>query len=139
MEIKLTQYQKITLTLFCFSIAILGFMLKLPKVFRHHDKELHSMFYFAAALFLNVLFKKRHLQIFIFLSLLGVAIEFVQEYSNKFWPPPKHGRFDIEDIFSNIKGLILFSIVWILINFISYLLKSDNKQTTIFGFLKNSK
>ena len=49
---------------------------------------MHSLFYFLAAAFLNIFFAKkiifRHVVIFIFLILFGIAIEFAQEYSNKF-------------------------------------------------------
>lgn len=124
MEIKLTGYQKFLLAFFCFSIAIIGFMIKLPSVLRNYDKELHSMFYFGAALFLNVLFIKRHLFIFIFLFLFGVAIEFSQQYSNKFFTKRIHGRFDIEDVYSNVKGLLLFSTIWFFISFINYFNKN---------------
>lgn len=125
MEIKLTNYQKLLLTFFCFSIAIIGFMIKLPSVFRNYDKELHSLFYFVAALFLNVLFRKRHLFIFIFLFLFSVAIEFSQQYSNKFFSKRIHGRFDIEDVYSNVKGLLLFSAIWYFTRLISYLIKKN--------------
>lgn len=136
MQIKLTLYQKFILTFFCFSIAIVGFMIKLPSVFRHYDKELHSIFYFGAALFLNVLFNKRHLIIFIFLFLFGVGIEFSQEFSNRFFQKRIHGRFDIDDVYSNLKGLILFSIIWFFVRFIYFIFKK-NKLNPLFGFLKN--
>lgn len=125
MEIRLTVNQKILLTLFCFSIAFIGFMIILPAVFRHFDKELHSIFYFVAALFLNVLFSNRHLFILIFLFLFGVAIEFSQQYSNKFFTKRIHGQFDIEDVYSNVKGLILFSAIWYIIHFVSHLVKKN--------------
>jgi hypothetical protein len=125
MEIKLTVYQKLLLTFFCFSIAIIGFMIKLPSVFRNYDKELHSMFYFSAALFLNILFRKRHLFIFIFLFLFGLAIEFSQQYSNKLFNKKIHGRFDIDDVYSNVKGLLLFSVIWFFISFINYLFNKN--------------
>lgn len=125
MEIKLSVNQKLLLTFFCFSIAIIGFMIKLPSVFRHYDKELHATFYFCAALFLNALFVKRHLFIFVCLFLFGVAIEFSQHYSNKFFNKRIHGRFDIEDVYSNVKGLLLFSAIWSFIRFISYLVKKN--------------
>lgn len=135
MVIKFTTNQKLILVFFCFSIAIIGFMFKLPYAFRKYDKELHSMFYFCAALFLNILFNKRHLIIFIFLFLFGVAIEFSQQYSNKFFSRRIHGRFDIEDVYSNLKGLIIFSIIWLFISLTNYLLKKNSKQTSM-GFLK---
>jgi hypothetical protein len=130
MEIKLTIYQKLLLSFFFFSFSIAGFMIKLPFVFRHHDKELHSFFYFIAALFLNVLFVKRHLIIFCSLLLFGIAIEFAQEYSNKFFSRRIHGRFDKEDVFANFKGLILFTIVWFVVSFISYLFKKNHQSET---------
>jgi hypothetical protein len=129
MELKLTVHQKLILTFFCFSIAIVGFIIKLPHVFRHYDKELHSLFYFSAALFLNVLFVKRHLIIFFSLLLFGVLIEFAQGYSNKFFRKRIHADFDKEDIYSNLKGLILFSNIWLFLSSVNYLLKKTvNKK-----------
>jgi hypothetical protein len=131
MELKFTLSQKLILTFFCFSLAIVGFMLKLPNVFRHHDKELHSMFFFSAALFLNVLFVKRQLIIFFSLLLFGVAIEFAQGYSKIICPKLKHGNFDKEDIYSNLKGLILFSLIWIFFSSLNYLLKKSKTKNHI--------
>jgi hypothetical protein len=116
---KLFQNKKSNLFLaFLFLVfSIIGFMVKLPSVFRHYDKELHSLFYFLAAAFLNVLFAKkrftRHILIFAFLYLLGMSIEYAQEYSNQFFRKRIHGRYDKEDILSNLKGLIAFSVLWI--------------------------
>jgi hypothetical protein len=116
---KLFQNKKVNLLLaFLFlAFSIIGFMVKLPSAFRHYDKELHSLFYFIAAAFLNVLFAKRsfarHLLIFAFLYLLGMSIEYAQEYSNQFFRKRIHGRYDKEDVLSNLKGLIAFSVVWI--------------------------
>lgn len=110
--------QKLLLAGFAFSIAIIGFMVKLPAAFRHHDKELHCLFYFVAAAFLNVLFAQRrllpHIIIFILLFAMGAAIEWAQEYSNHFFRSKIHGRFDKEDIAWNVKGLVGFSVVWVL-------------------------
>jgi hypothetical protein len=118
MKIGLTTSQRILFAFVCFAIAIFGFMLKLPSVFRHMDKELHATFYFLAAAFLNILFAKRklvrHVVIFIALYLFGMTIEFAQAYSNKFFRKRIHGRFDPEDVQWNLKGLIAFSLVWIL-------------------------
>ena len=61
MKVKLSTWHKLFIAVFCFGIAIVGFMLKLPSVFRHMDKELHALFYFLAAAFLNILFAKRNL------------------------------------------------------------------------------
>ena len=116
MKIGLTAWQKILIVLLGFAVAIVGFMIKLPSGFRHIDKELHSAFYFLAAAFLNVLFAHtkilRHVIIFIALYLFGMAIEYAQQYSNRFFHKRIHGRFDPEDIQSNLNGLIAFSVLW---------------------------
>ena len=118
MKLPLSNWTKILLVFACFALAILGFLIKLPSTFRHYDKELHSIFYFLAAAFLNLLFadKKifRHILIFVALYLFGVSIEYAQEYSNKLLHSRIHGRYDIEDVHSNLKGLIAFSICWII-------------------------
>ena len=110
---------KVLLILFCISLSGIGFLVKLPSNFRHIDKELHAVFYFSAAAFLNLLFANKniikHIVIFISLYLFGVAIEYAQEYSNKFFHKRIHGRYDIEDIQGNLKGLVLFSIFWVLL------------------------
>ncbi len=117
MKLQLSTTTKITLVIAAFIISIIGFMVKLPSVFRHMDKELHTAFYFLAAAFLNILFtnKKltRHLLIFLALLLFGVSIEYAQEYSNKLLHVRIHGRFDIEDVKANVKGLVGFSGLWI--------------------------
>lgn len=124
MRIQLKFWHKILLTLFCFSIAIYGFILKLPSAFRGYDKELHTAFYFFAAAFLNILFAKRnifiHLLIFGLLYVFGMAIEHGQVLSKKLWHIP-HGRYDPEDVFSNLKGLLLFSAVWLVFTGIALL------------------
>jgi len=116
---KPNNWTRVLLILFCISLSVIGFLVKLPSNFRHIDKELHSVFYFLAAAFLNILFANkqiiRHIVIFISLFLFGVAIEYAQEYSNKFFHKRIHGRYDIEDIRANLSGLVLFSIFWILL------------------------
>ena len=118
MKISLTVRQKILLVFVCFAAAIIGFMIKLPSGFRHIDRELHATFYFLAAALLNILFAgtklTRHVLIFILLYLFGMAIEYGQQYSNKFFRTRIHGRFDPEDIQWNLKGLITFSLLWLL-------------------------
>lgn len=117
MKLGLTVQQKILFAIMCFLVAIIGFMLKLPSGFRHIDKELHAIFYFLAAALLNVLFAGtkliRHVIIFAGLYLFGMAIEYSQAYSNRFFSKRIHGRFDPEDIQWNLKGLIAFSVIWI--------------------------
>jgi hypothetical protein len=109
--------QKVFFTVVCFVVAIVGFMIKLPSGFRHIDKEMHAAFYFLAAAFLNVLFAGtkliRHIIIFVALYLFGMAIEYFQAYSNRFFRKRIHGRFDPEDIQWNLKGLIAFSLIWL--------------------------
>ena len=114
---KLSTTTKVLLTMLFFGGAVLGFMIKLPSVFRHSDKLMHSLFYFLAAAFLNVLFVKRniikHAVVFAFLYCFGMAIELAQEYSNKLLRRRIHGRFDPEDLEANLKGLLAFSVLWI--------------------------
>lgn len=116
---KLNNWTKILLVVFFISVSGIGFMVKLPSNFRYIDKELHSLFYFLAAAFLNILFANRnfirHIVIFVSLYLFGIAIEYSQEYSNKFFRRRIHGRYDIEDVQANLKGLVIFSIVWIIL------------------------
>lgn len=118
MRIRFKAWQKVLIVLICFAVAVIGFMIKLPSGFRHIDKQLHAAFYFGAAAFLNVLFAGikllRHAAIFILLYLFGMVIEYSQEYSNRFFPRRIHGRFDPEDIQSNLNGLIAFSLLWML-------------------------
>ena len=116
---RLTGFQKALILFACFGLAVFGFMLKLPAAFRHMDKELHAAFYFLAAAMLNVLFAGtkllRHVVIFVGLYLFGVGIEAAQQWSNRFFRRRIHGRFDPEDIAWNLKGLLLFSALWLLI------------------------
>jgi hypothetical protein len=118
MKLSLNNGTKILLVAGGVALSIYGFMIKLPSAFRHFDKELHSLFYFLAAAGLNILFAKKkitiHLLIFAVLYLFGVAIEYAQEYSNKLLHKKIHGRYDVEDIQSNLKGLIAFSLLWII-------------------------
>ena len=118
MRIDFTTAQRVSITLVCFAIAIIGFMLKLPSAFRGMDKQLHAAFYFLAAAFLNVLFARRklmrHILILGFLFLFGMAIEYSQAYSNRFFRTRIHGRFDPEDMKWNLQGLLAFSVLWIL-------------------------
>lgn len=117
MRIRFKAWQKVLIVLICFAVAVIGFMIKLPSGFRHIDKQLHAAFYFGAAAFLNVLFAStkliRHAVIFVALYLFGMVIEYAQQYSNNFFRRRIHGRFDPEDVQSNLNGLIAFSLLWI--------------------------
>lgn len=113
---KLDTWTKLFLVGAAFIAAVVGFMIKLPAGFKHIDKELHAAFYFLAAAFLNFLFANKkisiHLLIFVILFLFGISIEYAQEYSNKILHVKIHGRFDPDDVKSNLKGLVAFSICW---------------------------
>jgi hypothetical protein len=133
MKWPLNRWIKILLVMGCFAIAVYGFMIKLPSAFRHFDKELHTLFYFLAAAFLNLLFAQKkiavHLLIFIMLLLFGISIEYAQEYSNKIFHVKIHGRYDTDDVKANLKGLTAFSILWGMYITISFAIsKATNKK-----------
>ena len=96
--------------------TILGFMLKLPSIFRHHDREMHFLFYLLASIFLNMIFCqkkiKNHLIIFFCLLFFGIAIEFLQDFSNLFFEKKIHGHFDPVDVYFNFLGLICAELFW---------------------------
>lgn len=125
----MTGASKIFLLLFLFMASCVGFMWKLPSAFRGHDKFLHAAFYFCAAAFLHFLFRKRALLILVGLFLFGVAIEWAQEYSNKVTGRRIHGRFDIEDVYANSKGLLLYAGLWLVFMVGKWLLVA-NKSTS---------
>ena len=107
---------KILIVIICCGIAIIGFLIKLPRPFRGMDQELHALFFFSASAFLNVLFFSKklrtHLLIFGMLFLFSALIEFSQEYSNTFFSKKIHGKFDPEDLKFNLLGLTAFSSIW---------------------------
>jgi hypothetical protein len=117
MKLKLNIWVKAFLVFFCLVASIVGFMVKLPSGFRHYDKELHAIFYFLAAGFLNVLFTNgkltRHILIFFILFIFSISIEYAQEYSNHFLHARIHGRYDPEDVKYNLRGLIAYSVLWV--------------------------
>jgi hypothetical protein len=100
---------KLFILFICFVLSLIGFLIKIPVPLRGNDKLLHAAFYFLAAAFLNFLFKKKQVLIFILLALFGVLIEYLQPLLNKLTHTKIHGRFDIEDIYANMKGLLLYS------------------------------
>lgn len=132
MKIGLTLRQKLFIVFVCFAIAVVGFMVKLPPAFRHADKELHAAFYFMAAALLNFLFAGtkllRHAIIFFALYLFGVVIEYAQESSNRLFRTRIHGRFDPADLQWNLKGLIAFSLVWLLYTLVKFRKKAAAKD-----------
>lgn len=118
MRLKLNNWVKAFLVFIFLISSIVGFMVKLPSGFRHFDKELHATFYFLAAGFLNVLFTNgkftRHILIFVILYVFSISIEYAQEYSNRFFRVRIHGRYDPEDVKYNLRGLIAYSVLWVL-------------------------
>jgi len=115
--INTTLTKKIVIVTFFGLFSIIGLMTKLPPIFRTIDKEMHFLFYFFGAAFLNLLFGNGkffpHLIIFAFLLCFGFVIEHAQEYSNKFFSKRIHGNYDSEDIKYNLMGLVLFSSLWV--------------------------
>ena len=112
-------YSKIIFVVICFLVGAFGFLIKIPGPLRGHDKLLHISAYFIAAAFLNYLFEKRHLVIFIVLFLFGALIEYLQQAANKITHSHIHGRFDIEDIYANTRGLLLYSfiaLIWLVLS-----------------------
>lgn len=91
-------------------LSIFGFILKLPRVFHHYDKELHTAFYFSAYLFFSYLFPKKSFLVFLILLFFGIGIELFQDFSNKISlrlvGRRIHGRFDPEDVIANFYGLV---------------------------------
>jgi hypothetical protein len=77
---------KIVLVITAIIISFYCFLIKLPLPLRKMDTQLHAIFYFSAAAFLNLLFcvKKlnTHFLIFGMLFLFSALIEFTQEFSN---------------------------------------------------------
>ncbi len=135
MKVTLHNRTKILLVSAFFAASTVGFMVKLPSGFRHFDKELHSLFYFIAAAFLNLLFSNKkisgHILIFGILYLFGVSIEYAQEYSNKLLHVKIHGRYDPEDVRSNLKGLIAFSILWVIYVSVSFVYNKVTFKETV--------
>jgi hypothetical protein len=107
-------------------------MLRLPAVFRGHDKEMHFLFYLLFALFLTLLFAQKkmlnHFLISVFLLLFGIGIEWIQEVSNKILNKKIHGRFDPEDVFFNALGLLCASGFWFTYLIVNKILNSNKNE-----------
>jgi VanZ family protein len=103
---------------FLFVCSLIGFMVKLPRVFHHYDKILHALFYFAAAFVLNFIYPKRWYLIIAGLFIFGVMIEFLQELSNKIVGKTIHGKFDNQDVKYNTIGLIIGTFCFFTIQFL---------------------
>jgi len=123
------QKKTILVTIILVVITIILFMLKLPKIFRSYDKELHFLFYFYISFIISIFFVKNKIKYFFIaflcLAFFGVFIEIFQEYSNSFFRKKIHGRFDKEDLKYNFMGLSLFNSLWL----INYFLNKKNLST----------
>ena len=102
---------------FLFVCSLIGFMVKLPRVFHHYDKVLHALFYFDTAIFLYFVYPKRWYFITIGLFFFGIMIEVLQELSNKIVGKTIHGKFDLQDIKYNIIGLFIGTFCFFAIQF----------------------
>lgn len=116
---------KIIIVLICLVFALVGFLIKLPVPFRAHDKFWHAAFYFAAAAFLHLLFRKGLILILLVLYLFGVLIEYLQPLTNKITRTRIHGRFDIEDVYANGKGLLLYLVIALIFFLFQRIFKSS--------------
>lgn len=120
---------KIILISFVSVCTVVGFMIKLPKIFHQYAKELHSSFYLIATLFFIYLFPKKWLLSSLVLVLFGIIIEFTQEFSNKISiriiGKAIHGRFDIVDVKYNIMGVFYGLSIFF---FLRLLIKSNNDK-----------
>jgi ABC-type iron transport system FetAB permease component len=112
---KLTKTE-IGLIMTLITLSFIGFIIKLPSVFRHHDSELHFLFYLLTAIFFYFIFGKNrmsnHIVIFFLLLIFGIGIEVMQELSNHLLPKKIHGKFDPKDVFYNLLGLIAATLFW---------------------------
>lgn len=105
---------KIIISILVIFLATIRFLIKIPVPLRGHDKLLLTSFYIGAAAFFHLLFRKRLFIILILLAIFGVIIEYMQQLANKFTRSHIHGRFDIEDVYANCKGLAYY-LVFVLI------------------------
>jgi hypothetical protein len=108
---------KFSIVLACLVLATIGFLIKIPVPLRGNDKLLHTGFYFCAAAFFHLLFRKGLIIILLTLALFGVLIEYLQPLMNKLTHSNIHGRFDKADIYANCKGLALYAgvalVIWV--------------------------
>jgi VanZ family protein len=124
--------QKILLLVGFFTLlSCIGFLFKLPPIFRSIDKEMHFLFYFFSSAFLNFLLVngkvKKHLLVLVILGSFGYLIELLQEFSNTFFKKRIHGNFDIIDIKYNLIGLLLFSMLWFFYYVLARITKINNE------------
>lgn len=108
---------RILLLLFLTFLSIVGFIIRLPGVFSHFDKELHALFYFCASIVLTLMFSNRWVIICFGLLIFGILIEYAQAFSNKISirliGKRIHGNFDIEDVKFNTVGIFFGLIIFL--------------------------
>jgi len=113
---------RILLLLFLTFLSIVGFIIRLPGVFSHFDKELHALFYFCASIVLTLMFPNRWVIICFGLLIFGILIEYAQAFSNKISirliGKRIHGNFDIEDVKFNTVGIFFGLIIFLGYRFI---------------------
>lgn len=119
---------KIIIVFICLVCSLIGFLVKIPVPLRGHDKLEHAAFYFLAAAFFHILFRKGLILILVILALFGVLIEYLQQVANKVMHSRIHGRFDVEDIQANLKGLALYAALALLIFAFRYISKSVQEK-----------
>jgi hypothetical protein len=119
----MSNFSKIIILISFIILSIFGFMIKLPRVFHHYDKELHALFYFCTMFAFTLVYPKKWLIIAVSLFSFGILIEYAQELSNSFsirlTGKKIHGKFDIQDIKYNSIG-ISFGILLFLITSVFY-------------------
>lgn len=106
---------KVIIVIVCFFLALVGFLIKIPAPLRGNDKLLHGAFYFFAAGFFHLLFRRGLILILVLLALFGAFIEYAQQWSNTLTHSRIHGRFDPQDIYANLKGLGIYAVIGICI------------------------
>ena len=121
---------KALFTICLFLCSVIGFMVSLPREFHNYDKQLHAFFYFAAAIVINFIYPKKWVLITLSLLLFGIAIEFLQEFSNKIIGKKIHGNFDIQDVKFNTIGLVIGSVCFFIVLFLMQIsgMKKINKS-----------
>lgn len=105
-------------------------MVKLPGIFHNYDKPLHALFYFTAAITLNLIYPKKWFLIAVILFLFGIAIEIFQDVSNKIIEIKIHGNFDIQDVIYNTIGLVFGTICFYMLHFLfqKFGIKKTNQE-----------
>jgi hypothetical protein len=116
----MSNFSKIIISISFLILSLVGFMIKLPRVFHHYDKELHALFYFSTMFFFTLMYPKKWFITAIFLFSFGILIEYAQELSNsfsiRFTGKKIHGKFDIQDIKYNSIGISFGILLFLITN-----------------------